>query len=338
MKTLFFFLLIFSGLFANPYDFSSQQKIAVQNAILAKVNGKTISMIDVKKKMDMIFHQSYPSLIDSNQARIQFYEASWRHVMRDMIDNELIISDALDKEIKLTDGEIREVLEDRFGPSVMQTLDKIGLTYEEAWKMIKDELIVQRMSWWFIQSKAVSSVTPQDIRQAYKSYLKKNPPYSEWKYKVISIRANEPNEQLPKQVHQLLAQSNKTPDDLLLDLKAFEIPGISISVSNEFAAKTEDLSDLHKTSLESLTPGTYGKPSAHSSRGDKKVVYRIFYLIDKSDFPAPSFETISQNLRNELVQKAIAQQSEGYLGKLRKHYGFDADKAIPDDFHPFSLQ
>lgn len=339
MKTPILFLLVTFGLAANPFmEYSKEQKIAVQNAILAKVNGKTISMMDVKKKMDMVFHQNYPQLIDSSQARFQFYEASWRHVMMDMIDNELIISDATDKEVKLTDGEVREVMEERFGPNVMQTLDKIGLTYDETWKMVRSELMVQRMNWWFVHSKAVSTVTPQDIRTAYRLHLEKNPSYSEWKYRVVTIKVDEPNEALAEDVHKTLAELGKAPDAAQEALKAFEEPGVSITVSNEFDAKTQDLSDIHRASLENLSPGSYGKPTFQTSRSDKKTVYRIFYLAGKSDFPAPAFEAISQQLKNELIQKAVVQESEGYLGKLRKHYGFDADKTIPEDLHPFSLQ
>lgn len=337
MKTLILLLFITSVLAANPFsDYSQEPKIAVQNAILAQVNGKTISMIDVKKKMDMVFHQSYPHLADSNQARFQFYQASWRHVLMDMIDNELIISDATDKEIKLTDGEVREVLEERFGPNVMQTLDKIGLTYEETWKMLKNELMVQRMTWWFVHSKAISNVTPQDIRQAYRLYLEQNPAYSEWKYRVISIRVNEPDDALAEKIREVLSESAKEPDEAML--KTFEVPSVSIALSNEFTAKTQDLSDIHKASLESLTPGTYSKPSFQTSRSDKKTVYRIFYLAGKNDHPSPSFEDLSQNLKNELIQKAVVQESEGYLGKLRKYYGFDTDQTIPEDLHPFSLE
>ena len=69
--------------------------------------------------------------------------------MMEMIDGELILADAADKEIKLTDGEVREEIERRFGPSVSVTLDKIGLTQEEAWRLVKNEMIVQRMNWWF---------------------------------------------------------------------------------------------------------------------------------------------------------------------------------------------
>lgn len=338
-KPLVILLALFSSLAAQtePVDFSDQ-KIAVQNSILAKVNGKTISMMDVKKKMDLAFHQLYPHYAGNPQARLQYYEASWRHSLMDMIDHELIISDAIDKEIKLTDGEVREAMEERFAPNVMQTLDQIGLTYDETWKMIRNELIVQRMTWWFIQSKAMSSVTPQDIRQAYRLYLEENPPYSEWKYRVVSIRVDKADDALSDQIHQLLSESGQSPEAVSDELKAFEAPGISIAVSNEFTANDKELSELHKASLSPLNPGDYSKPSFQTSRIDKKTVYRIFYLVDKSDHPAPLFEDLSVQLRNDLIQKAATEESKTYVTKLRKFYGFDSTAGLPEDLHPFSLQ
>lgn len=338
MKMVLFVLAALTLTATPVVDFSDSQKIAVQNSILAQVNGKTISMMDVKKKMDLIFHQHYPQFESSNQARVQFYEMSWRQVLMDLIDNELILADALDKEIKLTDGEVRETMEERFGPNVMQTLDKIGLTYDETWKMIKNELIVQRMSWFFVQSKAISNVTPQDIRQAYRLYLEKNPGYTEWKYRVVSIRVEEPNDPLAEQVYQLLSESGQSLETQEEALKKFESNGVSITISNEFISKTQELSDIHKTALASLQPGNYSKPSFQTGRSDKKITYRIFYLIDKLEHPAPLFEDLSNQLRNELLQKAVAQESQTYIGKLRKYYGFEAKEALPEDLHPFSLQ
>lgn len=334
MKKTFLFLFATFSLFANSFlEYGSSQKIAVQNAILAKVNGKTISMMDVKKKMDLAIHQNYPQLIDSNPGRFQFYERSWKQVLREMIDQELIISDALDKEIKLSDGDVREVMEERFGPNVMQTLDKIGLTYDETWKMVRNELIVQRMTWWFIQSKAVGSVTPQDIRQAYRLYLEENPPYAEWKYQVISIRMDQGDDILVKKIYDKLTETSSTEA-----LKEFEQEeGIAISVSKEFVAKSQDLSETHKAALEDLVFGDFSQPSFQIGK-DKKATYRIFYLIDKTDYPAPQFEAISGQLKNGLIQEAIAQESDVYLNKLRKFYGFAGPQAISDDLHPFSLQ
>jgi hypothetical protein len=68
------------------------------------------------------------------------------------------------------------------------------------------------------------------------------------------------------------------------------------------------------------------------------LTYRIFYLASKTEHPAPSFEDLSQQLRNDLVQKAVVDESKTYLQKLRKNYGFDAENSLPQDLHPFSLQ
>ncbi len=322
-------------------DFSREPKIAFQNAILAKVNGTTISMMDVKKKMDMLFHQNYSHLADSNQARFQFYQVSWRHVLMELIDNELMMADSLEKEVKLSDGEVREEMEERFGPNVMKTLDKIGLTYEETWKMVRKEMLVRRMSWWFIQSKAMQSVTPQDIRQAYRFYLKENPAYNQWTYRVISIRADHPEEDLAQNVHQFLTQSGQSPELLGDKLKSFEKDTITIQLSTEYDATDKDLSEAHRTALASLKPGTYSEPSFQMSRVDRKAVYRIFYLVRKEEHPASSFEAMAHQLQNELTQKAMVQESQNYLEKLRKHYGFDTahiKQTVPDDLNPFSLE
>lgn len=342
-KTLF---LLFLGTAAwaadRPMnDFSENRKIAIQNSILAKVNGNTISMMDVKKKMDLLFHQNYPHLSESNQARFQFYQVSWRQILMDLIDHELMIADSEEKEVKLTDGEVREEMERRFGPNVMKTLDQIGLTYDETWQMVKNELLVQRMSWWFIQSKAMQSVTPQDLRLAYKQHLEKNPPYQEWTYRVISIRSDHPQDKLAEEVYQLLAESEKSPERLAEKFKEFETDSTSIQLSTEYVAADKDLSEMHRAALASMTPGSYSKPSSQTSRVDKKTVHRIFYLMKKTDHPAPPFTDLSQKLREELLQKAVVEESQVYLEKLRKHYGFDTahlKEVVPDNLTPFSLE
>ncbi|OGN64732.1 MAG: hypothetical protein A3E80_06545 [Chlamydiae bacterium RIFCSPHIGHO2_12_FULL_49_9] len=343
MNKIFLALLLSLGAIAAPTvpNFSDGSKIAMQNTILAKVNGRTFSVMDVKKKMDLLFYKNYPHLADSLQARAQYYQVSWRPVLTELIDNELILADATAKELKLTDGEIREEMENRFGPNVMLTLDKIGLTYDETWELVKNEMMVQRMSWWFIHSKAMQSVTPKDIRGAYQEYLTQNPPYEECKYKVISIRMDTPDESIAENVYRFLSEQNKNPEELAAGLKQFEADGTKIQISTEYVAKDIELSESHRNALSSLAPGSYSKPSSQFSRAEKKTIYRIFYLSDKVEHPAPPFEAISQELQNKLVQKAAISYSESYIGKLRKYYGFDSEslkKTVPEDLHPFSLQ
>ncbi|HSX12965.1 MAG TPA: peptidylprolyl isomerase [Chlamydiales bacterium] len=332
MKYLPYLLLTFSCFAAiPPVDFSDTQQIAVQNSILAKVNGHTISVLDVKKKMDVAFHKNYPQYANSAQARFQFYDTSWRHVLMEMIDQQLMLTEAESKQIPLGDGEIRQEMETRFGPNIMLTLDKIGLSYDEAWKILKDELIVQRMSWWFIQSKAMNQVTPQDIRQAYRIHIKENPAFDELKYRVIVIRG-ENAEERASQMHKLLTEKALTTEFSLSLLQELDP---TVQVSAEFSAKDKELSDAHKNALTSLSPGTYSKPVVQKNKSDNQPVARIFYLSEKTIHPAPQFENLAFDLRNELIQKAVVQESAAYLEKLRKSYPFDEN--IPKDFHPFTL-
>lgn len=329
------FILFASAAFATnnaQVDFSDDQKIAIQNSILAKVNGETISVIDVKKKMDLAFHRNYPHLEHSTAARCQFYEGSWRHVLMEMIDHQLILTEAEEKQIPLSDTEVREEMESRFGPNIMFTLDRIGLTFDETWKIVKDELLVQRMTWWFIHSKAISQVTPQDIRQAFRIHVKENPAFEELKYRVIAIRGDHPEETAKKALSTLLEKS-LSPEAAIEILQEIDP---SIQVSSEFVATDRELSDAHKSALSQLTPGTYSAPVVQKSKVDNKVVVRIFYLNEKTFHPTPQFDTLAHSLRDQLIQKAVAQESSNYLNKLRKNHPFYEN--APENFHPFSLQ
>jgi hypothetical protein len=340
------FSLTVSAAFASPFssplvDMGEERKIAVQNAILAKVNGTTISMMDVKKKMDLVFHQNFPDLLHSPEARCQFYQASWRNVLTEMIDQELIIADAADKEIKLTDAEVREEIENRFGPNVMGTLDQIGVTYDEAWKMVKNDMIVARMTWWFIHSKALASVTPMQIREAYRLYLEKNPPYNELKYQVVTMRGEALAEAAQDLARRIDAEQ-KSPEELASVLAGFESqhPGVSVHCSQPFTAKDTELSESHRTALQALNPGQHSAPLFQKSR-DRQQVCRFFFLESRREFSPPSFEDMAPMLKNELMQKASSEISSNYLGKLRKHYRFDAshlNEVIPENIEPFALR
>lgn len=339
-KPVLLSLLMFFSLLADipsMPSFSTNPKIGVQNLILANVNGTAISVMDLKKKMDVLFHQNYPHLEQSESARYQFYETSWRHVLSEMIDQQLILADAEEKDVKLTEGEIREEMESRFGPNIMITLDKIGLSYPDAWKMVKEDLLVRRMSWWFIHSKALTRVTPQEIRQAFHRYSQEHPSYQEWHYRVIAIRG-EKAESLAKEIHSLLQSSHQPFESMISEIAKLDS---SIQISSLFSAADRDLSSSHKEVLKTLSSGQYSQPIVQASKTEGKNLVRIFYLEEKIDHPAPDFALLSPGLKSELTQKAIAVESSQYLEKLRKHYGVDSaylERQVPDHFHPFVLQ
>ncbi len=321
------------------------QELIVYNRILAKVNGKTISVIDVMKKMDLFLQHYYPQYMQSKAARFQYYSSQWRDILAQMIDQELMQADAEHLELKVSDAEVREEMLDRFGPAIIQTLDQIGMTYEEARKMVFAEMVVQRIMWYRVNSKAVNSVNPQEIKEAYKQYCEKNPTLEEWDYQVLSLRsANQSmSELLARKAADLLHSAHTDLAAVSEQIKADSTDenSVTINLSPKLKADEKSIAQSHKEVLKTLLPGTFSPPIAQVSRVDQSTVYRIFYLKNRSKKEPPPFQKMSDQLKEELLQQAATKENVQYIAKLRERLGYDEKhmmESLPPDFQPFALR
>lgn len=114
----------------------TEQEVFVNNRILAKVNGKAISVIDVMKKMDMLFYRQFPEYTYLlHQHAFNFIMSIGNMFSDDLIDKEVILADAEEHKMPLTNGSIRQEMELLFGPNIIANLDKIGMSYDEAYKI-----------------------------------------------------------------------------------------------------------------------------------------------------------------------------------------------------------
>jgi hypothetical protein len=317
------------------------QELVVYNRILAKVNDKTISVIDVMKKMDFFLQKYYPQFANSKLARYQFYSSQWREYLTQMIDQELMIADAEKLEVKVTDAEVREELLTRFGPNIMTALDNIGLTYDEARKMIHDEMLVQRMIWFRVNSKALNKINSSDIKEAYKQFREKNPELEEWQYQVLSIRSlnKEASQALASRAFELL-QSKLDLTKVVDQLKTSE-ESISITLSPEVQADEKSISSSHQEVLKTLSENSFSSPIAQVSRADHSVVYRIFYLKKHAKKVIPPFEKMADQLKDQLLQEASSKENSQYISKLRDRLGYDEKhmtETLPKDFQPFAIR
>lgn len=318
------------------------EELVIYNRILAKVNGKTLSVIDVVKKMDLFLQKQYPDHFASKVARYQFYSSHWKETLTQMIDTELMIADAEKLEVKVSDAEVREEILNRFGPNIMPVLDKLALSYDEARALIHDELLVQKMTWFRVHSKALSRVNSRDVKTAYSRYLEEHPATDEWRYQVLSIRAGEAEAgKALAQVAFGLLEQHKTLDVVVNELKTQGDGTLSVSLSPEFCSEDKDLSSSHKEVLKQLHMNSYSPPIAQTSRADNSTVFRIFHLKERTHKPAPAFEKISDQIRNELLHQAADKENVRYLKRLREHMGYDEKQmmeAIPEGFQPFALR
>ena len=326
---------------ALPPQESEPEELIVYNKILTKVNDKTISVVDVMKRMDMFLQRHYPHLVNSKVARFQFYSSQWRDYLTQMIDQELMIADAEHLEVKVSDGEVREEVLNRFGPNIMPVLDKLGVSYDEARSMIHDELIMQKMMWFRVNSKALSSVNSLDVKEAYKQFCKENPELEEWQYQVLSLRSSskDASHALAARAFELL-QSRLELTAVSEQLKTPE-ETVSVTLSPEMQADERSISSSHKEVLQTLTENSYSSPIAQVSRVDNSVVYRIFYLKKHSKKTLPSFSKMADQIKDQLLNQAAAKENVQYLTKLRERLGYDEkhmQETLPNDFQPFAVR
>ncbi|MCE5319292.1 MAG: peptidyl-prolyl cis-trans isomerase [Parachlamydia sp.] len=312
-----------------------KRPIVVDNRILAKVNGNAISVIDIMKKMDMLFYSQYPEYTSSSMARFQFYEANWEAVLQDLIDKELIIADSEESKMEISHGDIRQEMENLFGPNIIANLDKVGLTFDEAWKMVKNDIIMRRMLFVKAHSKALKQVTPEVIRKAYYDYAQANIRPTVWVYQVISIRDKD-GERASTQAHRLLKEE-KVPVTALTEKMD---PSTKLTVSEEYRHTDNEVSEAYKEHLAKLQPGLFSDPIALKSRADNSIVYRIFYLKEKIPGGMIPYSEIGIQIKERLLNDAAMLETDKYLLKLRKHFDVQAaqiNELKAEGFAPFKL-
>lgn len=337
-----------SNLFGNRAAESSQH-IALNNRVLACPNNHPISVLDLMRKLDMIFLRQYPELVHSVAARCQFYQAVWRTVLDDLINHELILADAEERELKVSDGEIHQDLELTFGPDVVQTLDQLGLTYDEAREIVRKEIIVQRMQGHMVHARAYNTVNPAMVAAAYEEVASQAAGQDEWLYRVLSIRHPDQQKALTAaQAAQELINSAQPVDlqDIAKQLekkrKTGEIDArTQIAVSALETRTLNSLASSYREIIETLQKGQVSEPVGQISRVDRCMAYRLFHLIDFIPKVPPHFREVEEELHNRLVHEISRQEREKYVGRLRQKYGVSQEylaQMIPQDFQPFSLR
>lgn len=322
MRVLLFFLLPL--LLIAPLQ-AQKEEILLNNQILAQVNGKTISTLDVAKRMNFLFYQLFPNLHDSLDKRYEFYQNSWKDVLKEMIDKELILADAEEKKLPISDGDVREEMEEMLGPNVIFNIDRLGLSYDEVWKMVQNNITVRRMLHYKVNSKAMIQIHPQDIENAYPEFAQRNAEKDQWKYRFITIQDTDPAyaKKLSETAEKLLRAGQTKIEDIEERLKEKLAPTSKIQLSKIYENNVEQIGETHQKILMSLQALEFSPIVEEWSRSYQNTVFRIFYLFEIKKGKVPSFSECEERIKAELLENFVAMESEIYIEKLRKYYGID---------------
>jgi len=317
--------------------------IEMNNRVLANVNGKPISVYDVMKKMDVLFYQQFPQFASSTEARHQYYQMNWKRVLQELIDMELIRADAEELNLPVSHGDIRQEMETMFGPNIIGTLDKMGLSMDEAAELVKGDVLLRRMVYLRVRSKAENRVTPQAIHDAYETYAKENAIPAEWTYRVVSIRDKDEKRgaEAAQLAYKLLASDQVPLESLQDNLQRSGIKKSKVAISDAQTHNQKEINPKYYEVLKDMTKAAYSTPSEQKSRSGKGKVYRIFYLLDYKEGGEVPFSEVENNIKNQLMNKAMDIETIAYIKRLREHFHVQDDdimNRISDDFQPFELK
>ncbi|MDF2578154.1 MAG: hypothetical protein K0S74_1638 [Chlamydiales bacterium] len=320
---------------------SSSKQILLNNRVLAKVNNKSITVMDVMKKMDLFIFRESNGIQPTLQDRYQYYKVNWLYFLQDLIDEELIMSDAREKKMVVNDATVREELEKAFGPNVRANIATLGLTYQEAWDLLCKDLTVERMlgvSNWKADMAASPALVLSTYYQKSALYQKEG----SWTYQVISFRHinGEVAQKYANEAYSLLGSSRQIPDSLQNKIKQDlqQEPLLSINVSKEIKQSTKEIATDLQQILNQLKEGEYSKPVLAASKVKQEYLYRIFYLKERKSQEAINFENVEQEIKSELANMHFIKEKEIYLKRLRSYFFIeDFTKGHGDNFEPFII-
>lgn len=315
-------------------------RIIVNNRVLANVNGKPITVIDVMKRMDIIFLKQFAEYTHSVSARHQFYLANWKRTLSELVDKELILADAKESKMEVANGDVRQEMEELFGPNIIMNLDKIGLPMDEATKIVSGDIAIRRMMYIKVTAKAMGKITPQAVRAGYDRWSKENTKPTSVTYRMITIRDPNPvnGEKTAKLINEKLKSGSFDQDTL----KALLAPHKEfLSLSEEFTHNEKEIAPQNREILLNLQAGATSDPVQQKSRADNIAVWRLFVVMNKEIGGAPSYKEAEPRIKEILLDQAIGDEQKNYLTRLRKHFAVKESQIkemIPEEFTPFSLK
>jgi hypothetical protein len=346
MKSFLTFCFLFSALFSatSQLAFSPEQhhEIIIHNKPLARVNGKTISLYDVVNRMNTVLCTKHPEAFKDKNVVFQYYQSHWKAYLEEMVSNELILADAEDKEVEVSEGDIRKKLENDYGAQLFTKLDEMGMTLEEAKEMVKRDLIIQQMTWFRAYNKALQSVTPNQVKEQYLAEKDQFKPKDHYTYQVFTLRGpTELAKKLGEEAYSLLNEQNKEASEVVSTLTAKcekDNIDVKISLSSDFSMESGQIAAQHMEVLSSLPLKTFSKPVMQSGKaGD---VVRIFYIKDRETIAAQPFTILAASLKDKLTEFYAAREKKAYIDRLKKQYRAEDHETyfdLPKDYKPFDL-
>ena len=298
---------------------SRRSAVVVENRVLATVRDQIITVVDVTKKMDMIFCQQFAQYKGIPEARYEFYRANWKKIFEELVDRQLILSMAEEKQFGVTNGDIREELEEIFGPNAMMNLYDEGLSLHDVEEMMKADILLRRALSFYVHSPVLAAVTPSVLRAAYRKRVEEMRKKYGWVWRSVTVKAKSGDckKEVADRMWKGLQKDHRTIEQIRAELGE----GYEVVVSQPFRSEQSEVAQNVQVILEPLQTQTFSEPQPFTSRSDPRQGWRCYIVDERFFVKVPSFEELESTLRQEIASPVIAKRTVEFFEDLRKQYG-----------------
>lgn len=307
-----------SSVFCDEMISKRKPKIFIENRVLATVRGEAITVVDVAKKLDMIFYQQFAQYRGQNEVRYQFYQANWRKALDELIERKLAILLAEEKQITLSNGDVREELEALYGPNVLLALHEENISLDEAQQMLREDLLYRRVLAYFVQVPIYSAITPSVLKKAYEEKAVELSSQKGWVWRSITLKGK--NGAITEKSADALYEKLSRREVKLRDLVQQKDDEVEISVSSQYRSHEKDISSSVASILKELPLATFSKPVSVSLKGGEGKGFRIYIVDDYIAPQVPQLFEMEGELRGEIALPEVLQKSQEFFTELRKQY------------------
>ncbi len=285
----------------------------VVNKVVAVVNDEIISQQDVDQLLGVLYAQYVQSY--KGDELLNKMEEIKKDILRQMIEDKLILSRAKELNIKVTEKEINGKLERIKGdfPSeekFYNMLETQGITVGNLKDRYRDQTMMRKLVEFEIKSRV--DVLPSEITEYYEKHREEFKQDEEYKVRHILIKAKDDVEfELAKveigDIHNKLKQGS---DFAQLAKEYSQGPNKDNGGDMGYVERGEMLDELNEV-IFALRLGEFSMPVK------TQIGYHILKVEDVKGFGYFSLEDVQRSIKEMLLQKKFKERLDEWIAKLR---------------------
>ncbi|WP_291318445.1 SurA N-terminal domain-containing protein [Desulfonatronospira sp.] len=304
-------LVLIAAFFLIFFSFKPAEASSV-NRIVAHVNGESITLFDLEKRVEMFLGLFEDISLDKLPPAQQ--EETRKHVLEQMINDILMRQEAERYQIEVRSREIQEHIErvkqnnNMSQEELEQHLHVQGLSMDDYKKQIRDSMLRQRVMNIMVQRKTL--VTRDQIKQYYEDNIQDFKKEKRVHLKVLVVPGVEEAESLLEKIRNGEYQFREAAEKYSQGPAASQGGDIGM-------VRWDRMSPEWREALKDMQEGDVSEPFAMQGQG---VLLRIEEIQDEGAVPV---EEVEDKIRDELFDEKLEKRFDEYIQGLR-------DRAVID--------